>query len=303
MGQHVVGQERRQVQRGVGHPVTDGERGPRCQRVGQDRSPLVGTHRLGEARTERHCTGRDLAEVAADHRQRVVDVEITDHGEHGVARRIVLVEEVLGVVQARRRKLMEVAVAVVGVRERVERDRRERDPWKAAVGAVHDVHPDLFLDDRDLVVQVLSGDPGSAHPVGFQKQGAFQGPGRQQLIVVGVVRVRGPVEHTPGGLHVFGMLSLSDVLAALEHQMFEQVRETGTTFGFRPETHVVVDGHSDDRRRVIRRQHDTQTIGERGFLDPVGGRRQRNGGRVHLGTRGHGWQRYCARAVHGPGLR
>ncbi len=300
VGEHVVGQELRQVHRGVGHPVSDGEGGPGRQRIGQDRSPVLGAHRLGEARAHRYGTGGDVGEVALDQSQRVLHVDVTDNGEHGVTRRVVLVEEVLGVVQARGLELMEVPVAVVGVREGVERDRREGDPREATVGAVHDVHTNLFLNHRDLVVQVLPGDPGGTHPVGLEEQGTFQRPGRQKLVVVGVIRMGGPVEGAPGCLHVLRVLGLTDIFAALEHQMFEQVRETGASFRFGPETDVVVDGHGDNRSCAIRSQYNAQTIREGGLFNRVGGRRQRNGGRVRLGSRGHDWQRYCARTAHGP---
>ncbi len=238
-----------------------------------------------------------------DQPQGGVDVEVTDHRQDGVARCVVLVEEVLGVVEARRLKLVEVAVAVVGVGERVEGDRRERDPGKPAVGPVQHVHPNLLLDHRDLVVQVLPGDPGRAHPVGLEEQRAFQPARGQQLVVVGVVRMCGSVEYAPGGLHVLRVFGLSDIFTALKHKMFKQVREAGPSLRLGAESHVIVDSHGDDGRRAIRSQHDAQPVRQGGLLHRVGGRRQQDGGRIRLGTRGHGWQRYCGRACHGPGTR
>src|SRR5439155_300671 len=50
---------------------------------------------------------------------------------------------------------------------------------------------------------------------------------------------------------------------ALEHQMLEQVRETGASFGLRPEADVVENRDADDRRRPIGCEHDAQPVVER----------------------------------------
>ena len=93
-----------------------------------------------------------------DQREHAVDVRAEVPGDRhlSVARGVVGVEERRGVVEGRLLELGEVAIAVVGVRERVVEDRGQQDPGEAAVGPVQDVEPDLLLDDVDLVAQVLT---------------------------------------------------------------------------------------------------------------------------------------------------
>jgi hypothetical protein len=51
--------------------------------------------RLGEARPLRDRAGRDVAEVLLRPREHLRDVDVADHREDGVARRVVAVEELL----------------------------------------------------------------------------------------------------------------------------------------------------------------------------------------------------------------
>ncbi|GAA2840231.1 hypothetical protein GCM10010452_80520 [Crossiella cryophila] len=51
-------------------------------------------------------------------------------------------------------------------------------------------------------------------------------------------------------------------LAALEHQVLEQVRETGAALGFRPEAHVIVHADTHHGSRAIGREQDAQSVGE-----------------------------------------
>jgi hypothetical protein len=70
--------------------------------------------------------------------------------------------------------------------------------------------------------------------------------GRQHLEVVGVVLVGGAVEHPARALHVPEVGQLLQALAALEHQVLEQVREPRPALGFGPEPDVDVHGDADD---------------------------------------------------------
>src|SRR5699024_1101149 len=105
--------------------------------------------------------------------------------------------------------------------------RRQQNPRETAVGTVEYVEPDLFLDHVDLVDQVLAGQLRRTHPIRFQEQAAFQRSRRQDLEIVGVVRVRGSVEDATAALHVPEVLQLLQAFAALEHQMLEEMRESG----------------------------------------------------------------------------
>ena len=116
----VCGEVRQRVRNAVAH--RQGRR--RSQRVVLVTALLVGRHRLGEAGSRRDVPGRDRAEVPLDHAHRLVGVEVTGQAEDRVARGVVGGEEGGRVVEGRGFQLGEVAVAVVRVGERAERDRR-----------------------------------------------------------------------------------------------------------------------------------------------------------------------------------
>ena len=97
----------------VGQPEPHRQRGQRGVGIGHGLTTLGARHRLEEARPHRSGPGRDVAEVLLHQRQRRVDVDRAGHGELGVARRVVGVEERRGVVEGRLFELGEIAVAVV----------------------------------------------------------------------------------------------------------------------------------------------------------------------------------------------
>ena len=149
------------------------------------------------------------------------------------------------------------------VGERVVEDRRQQDPGEPAVGPVQDVEPDLLLDDVDLVAQVLLGQLRRAQPVGLQEQRPLQRGGGQHLEVVGVVLVGGAVEHPAGALDVPEVGELLQALAALEHEVLEQVREAGAALGLGAEPDVDVHGDADDRGGGIGDDEHAQAVRQR----------------------------------------
>jgi hypothetical protein len=157
----------------------------------------------------------------------------------------------------------EVPVAVVRVGEGVVEHRRQQDPGEPAVGPVEDVEPDLLLDHVHLVAQVLLRQLGGAQAVGLQEQRALQRRGREHLEVVGVVLVRRAVEHAAGALDVPEVRELLQALAALEHQVLEQVREPGAPLRLGAEAHVDVHGDADDGGGGVRDDEDPQPVGQR----------------------------------------
>ena len=264
----VCGEVRQRVRNAVSH--SQGWR--RSQRIVLVTAPLVGGHRLGEAGSRRDVPGRDRPEVSLDHAHRLVGVEVTGQAEDRVARGVVGGEEGGRVVEGRGFQFGEVPVAVVGVGERAERDRGKRDPREPAVGAIEHVDADLLLHDGDLVLQVLLRDARGAHPVGLEEQGELQRPGREQLEVVRVVGMRAAVECAAGALDVLRVLGLADVLAALEHQVLEEVGEPRPPLRLAAKPHVVVDAHAHDGGRLVGSQHDPKPVAQRDPFDRVGER-------------------------------
>ena len=219
--------------------------------------------------------GRDVAEVLLDQAQRLVDVEVADHGDLRVARRVVGVEERRGVVERGLLQLGEVAVAVVRVGERVVEDRRQQDPREPAVGPVQDVEADLLLDDVDLVAQVLGVQGGRPEPVGLEEQRPLERGGGQHLEVVGVVLVGGAVEDPARALDVPEVAELPQALAALEHEVLEEVREPRAALGLRAEPDVDVHRHPDGGGGGIGDDQDAQTV-RQGRAVQFGGRHPSN---------------------------
>ncbi len=197
----------------------------------------------------------------------LVRVEVTGDGEHRVARRVVALEEILGVHHGRRLEVHEAAVAVVGVVERLEHHRRQVDPREPAVRSVVDVDVDLFLDDVDLVAEVVRRDAGPAHAIRLQEQPQIERSRRQLRDVDGEVRVGAAVHHPAVALDEPVRLTLVEVDGALEHQVLEQVRETGAPLGFGPEADVVVHGDAHHGRRTVGAEDDPQSVVERESID------------------------------------
>ena len=184
-------------------------------------------------------------------------------------RRVVGGEEVGGVVDGRGLEVDEGAVAVVGVGEALEGDRRQLQPREAAVGPVEHVDPDLLLHHVDLVAEVLLGDRRRGHAVGLEEQRALERLGRQRLEVVRVVQVGRPVEGAAGGLHQPGVLHLRHVRRALEHQVLEEVGEPGAALRLVAHADVVEDADGHHRDAAVGGEHDAQPVVEREALHRV----------------------------------
>ena len=80
---------------------------------------------------------------------------------------------------------------------------------------------------------------------------------------IGEVETRASVENSAILLNQPDKLHLAQILRALEHHVFEQMRKTGSILGFDSEANSVVDRRDDGGRRVIRREDDPQTVRKR----------------------------------------
>ena len=82
-------------------------------------------------------------------------LEIAEHQEHGVIRRVVGVKEFLHVGERGGVEIGEIAVEIVRVGPVAKGDGRKIEPRKAAVGLVHHVDADFFLHDVALIAQIF----------------------------------------------------------------------------------------------------------------------------------------------------
>ena len=126
----------------------------------------------------------------------------------------------------------------------------------------------LVLHDTALVIELLLRHRTEKipHAVAFEPQRAFERGGRDGLEIVGAVEIGGAV--VIGGPHFLQVLEiiLGGVLAAVEHQMFEQMRETRLALGFVLGTDIVPHCDRDDRRLAVGMDDDIEAILERELL-------------------------------------
>lgn len=122
----------------------------------------------------------------------------------------------------------------------------------------------LVLDDAALLVEPLLVDGAEqvGHPVGFHPQRHFQGRRRHGLEIVGAVEPGGAVH--AGGADLFEGPEIIVVVMfrPVEHQVFEQVGETGLAFRFVGRTHAIPDRHGDDRRLAVLVDNDGEPVFE-----------------------------------------
>ena len=122
----------------------------------------------------------------------------------------------------------------------------------------------FVLHHAALFVQLLLVDGAEQvpHAVGFQPKGQVQGAGGHRLEVVCAVVVGGAVDAGDADLlQRFEILGVV-VLAAVEHQVLEQVRETGLAGVFVSRTDVIPERDGDDGRLAVFVDDDSQPVVE-----------------------------------------
>ena len=194
-------------------------------------------------------------------------LEIAEHQQHGVIRRVVGVKEFLHVGERGGVEIGEIAVEIVRVGPVAKRDGRQIEPRKAAVGLVHHVDADFFLHHVALVAEIFVVHFQRAHAIGFEPQDAFQRVRRHGLEIIRDVVVRGAVEHAAGRIDQANVLHLPGVLRALEHHVLEKVREAAAAVRLEAKTNLVIDADGDEWRGTVGRRHHAQAVGERRVLD------------------------------------
>ncbi|MNM51952.1 hypothetical protein D3C81_630210 [compost metagenome] len=164
------------------------------------------------------------------------------------------------------------------------REHRARDHFaQLAVGLVLALA--LFvLHHAALLVQglLVDGTQQVTHAVGLHPQRHVQRGGRHVLEIVGAVGVRGAIH--VGGTSRFkrGEVLPRRVLAAVEHQVLEQVGEATATRRLVLAAHVVPEVHRHDRCLAVGVHQHAQAVGQ-GELIVGNVDRRRCGGGLGLG--------------------
>ena len=237
----------------------------------------------GDVRLDQRRSGRDVAEVLLDPCLDVLGLDVAGNDEDRVGGAVPGVEPLVDVGQrggvqvlhrADRRVVVGVAVGV-GVLEDGQED--------LAVGLVLALAL-LVLDHPALLVEpgLIDRRAHVPHPVRLHPQRHVERRGRHDLEVVRAVLVRRPV-HAGGADPVEGLeVVVVEVLAAVEHQVLEQVREAGLADLLVTRADVVPDVDGDDRRLVVLVDDQAQSVVEHvlrvGYVDDVGRRGSGVGG-------------------------
>ncbi len=268
--------------------------GHRLARVG---AALGHVHR----RLRHGRAGRDAAEVLANLFLGGGQVDVASQYQHGVVRAVPGAEPGLHVIQRRRVQIVHRTDHAVVVRVANWIQRLVELVPGLAVGLVLALAL-LVLHHATLLVQrrLVDRTDQMAHAVRFHPQRHVQRSGGHVLEVVGAIGIGGAV--LVGGADLLERLEEFAVVvfAALEHQVFEQVREAGAAGRFVLAADVIPDVDRDDRRLAIGVHDHAQAVGQGELLirDIDLGRcgrlcRQRMGRhkRAQGGAEGNGQQR------------
>ena len=226
--------------------------------AGRRRQPRVAP------RMHHRRSGRDLAEVALDERERGVGVDIAGNRNRRVRRVVERAEELAGVLHARRHEVGRRAnrdprIRMVGREQRLgERHARQ------TVGPVLVVLPPFVQHDLAFGRELLfaQGRQQVAHAIRFHPQRQFQRLRRHDFPVVGAVGIGRAVHEAAGflqGLEVAGRM----VRRALEHQVFEEVGKAGAPGLLVPRADVVPHAHGRHRDVAVFVHDDVEAVRER----------------------------------------
>ena len=274
-----------------GHDHAAGQDGLGHARVGHGHAPLgplLGLLRAGIA--GRVAFGRDRAIVLFGQRAHLVGRDVARHDQHGHVRGVMVLVPFQRVLAGQRLHLAAPADHGAAVGVVVELDRRallgEQRPG-VAVGTLG-----AFLkDDLPLGLPVVLADAQVRHPVGFHAHDQVQ-PVRGDALEIGGEVVRGEgIVHAAVGRDRLRQLSGVQLLGALEHQVFQVMRQPGLAGHLVGRADLVPQHLDHDRRAVILDHHGLEPVAEREVADARG----------HLGQRrsGGGGQKEGEGAAHG----
>ena len=200
-------------------------------------------------------------------RARGGDVDVARQHQHGVGGAIEGAEPFAHVVER----------GGVEVLHRPDRQRAVRMPWRKAgpehglrdlaVGAILAL-PLLVLHDAALFVEARLRDHPEqvAHAVAFHPQREVERRGRHVLEVIRAVEAGGAVDAGRADQLERLEVLVVVVLGALEHQVFKQVREAGSSRGLVLGADVIPEVDCHDRRLAIGVHDHREAVVEREFL-------------------------------------
>ena len=232
-----------------------------------EHEPDFPRHRRGGLDVRRFPAARDFAEVLFRELERAFRIDVAGKRQRCVGRMVVRAEEGLHVFELHRAQILDRTdrQPVIGMVGR--KQRRAQCHQRHPVRPVLVVLPPLVEHDIALRLEPLARQRRQQvpHAIGFHPERQLQRASRHDFPVVGAIAVGGSVEQRSRLLERQEETAVV-MLGPFEHQVFEQVREPGTadTFVLRSDVVPEIDRHN--RRSVILRQGDEQSVIEaKGF--------------------------------------
>ena len=280
-----------------------GEIQPRQLHAIGDRLLLhAGQRGAGNRRRFRGRARLDVAEPLLDEPARLRRLEIAGHHQARVGRRVVLLEKRHHIVVARRREVLHVADDRPVVRVAVPIQQLAQDDLGDAVRPILDRLAPLVLDDVTLGVDGFRRHRVEqiAHAIGLEEQRELERARRHVDPVVRAIGLGRPVVVAPGRLEPLVELARLHVTRAHEHEVLEEVRETGALRELARRADVVPHVHADHRNAVILVEDHHEPVRQREarvrHVDSWRGRRA--GGRLRDGRRRQGDEEENNCALH-----
>ena len=239
---------------------------------------------IGMRRECRAC--RDRAEMSLDGGDDLLFINVANNGEDGIVRCVPGGEEVAHILERGGVEVFHGADGWVMVRVPLRiRERKEFDVG-AAVRLVVVAGALLVLHHVALVVEVrlIKSGEECAESIGLHPEDQLRPFCWHGGEVVGAVEPGGGVPLSADRFNQGEVLRLGDVLGALEHEVFKEVRESGAPSAFIFRANVIPDVDGGDRRGAINDEEEAQAIGE-----PMFANRQRRRRRARRHPRS-GWR-------------
>ena len=212
------------------------------------------------------ASGLHVAEPPLDEPARVRDVDIAGDDQARIGRRIELLEKRDDVFVARGREIRHVADdgPVIRMALRIQH-LAENHVLGGGVRPVLNALASLVLHDVALRVDGLRRHRVEeiSHAVGFEKQRELERIRRHVDPVVRAVVFGRSVVLTAGAFKPRIELARLDVAGSHEHQMFEEMRKSGSASAFPSRADVVPDVHAHHGHAVVFVKNHVQSVGQR----------------------------------------
>ena len=230
--------------------------------------------RLGRGQRRYVGGGRDIGRAAGNRTEIFLhqclclgEIDVAGQRDHRVVRAIFVEEPLLDVGQARRIQVGHRADGAVMVGMAFREQGLELLIFDEAARLVVAL-PLLVLDDAALQVEPFLGHRRQqiTHPVGLHEQRLLERALGNRLVIIGAVEPGRPVPVGCPQAFEERHGRLADIVRPVEHQMLEQMGETGLALGLVLGPDIIVDGDGDDRRLMILVDQHFQAIVERKAL-------------------------------------